>query len=37
MWFQQDGALAHLSRITRDHLNLAFPSRWTGYYGYNMV
>jgi len=27
MWFQQDGALAHLSRITRDHLNLAFPCR----------
>jgi len=33
MWFQQNDASAHLSKIIRDHLNLTFPSRWIGYYG----
>jgi len=33
MWFQQDGAPAHLSRIVRDHLNLTFPDRWIDRYG----
>jgi hypothetical protein len=30
MFFQQDGAPAHWSRIVRNHLNLTFPGRWIG-------
>jgi hypothetical protein len=30
MWFQQDGAPAHFSAQTQQHLNTLFPDRWLG-------
>lgn len=30
LWFQQDGAPAHWSRLVRDYLDLVFPNRWIG-------
>lgn len=30
IWFQQDGAPPHYSRIVRDYLNNIFPNRWIG-------
>jgi len=33
MWFQQESAPAHSSRIVRDHLNLTFPDKWIDRYG----
>ncbi|KYN42465.1 hypothetical protein ALC56_03124 [Trachymyrmex septentrionalis] len=33
MWFQQNGCLAHTSRIARDRLNDMFRDKWIGKYG----
>jgi hypothetical protein len=30
MWFQHDGAPAHFSAQTQQHLNTQFPDRWLG-------
>jgi hypothetical protein len=30
MWFQHDGAPAHFSSQTQQHLNTQFPDRWLG-------
>jgi hypothetical protein len=30
MWFQRDGAPAHFSAQTQQHLNTQFPDRWLG-------
>src|SRR5580765_6641648 len=30
MYFQQDGAPPHYSRLVTEHLNLTFPGRWIG-------
>ena len=30
IWFQQDGAPAHLHRNARQYMNNAFPNRWIG-------
>lgn len=33
VFFQQDGAPAHFSRMVRDYLDLVFPNRWIGRHG----
>jgi hypothetical protein len=33
MWFQHDGAPAHFSAQTQQHLITQFPDRWLGYGG----
>jgi hypothetical protein len=30
MWFQHDGAPAHFSAQTQQHLDIQFPDRWLG-------
>lgn len=33
VYFQQDGAPAHFSRLVREYLNIVFPNRWIGRMG----